>query len=92
MQYKHLLIKGRVQGVFFRATMRKKALELGVHGWVKNKSDGTVEAHLEGNEDAVMKLIKWCREGADGTEGAEVANVDVAECDSEECETFEVLR
>jgi acylphosphatase len=58
-----LVIEGRVQGVFFRDSTRKEALSLGVCGWVKNRSDGAVEALVEGPEDKVKKLAKWCHQG-----------------------------
>ena len=56
----HVWFSGRVQGVFFRANTRKKALELGVDGWVRNLPDGRVEAVFEGDEPLVMELIDWC--------------------------------
>jgi len=59
----HIFISGKVQGVFFRATTRDKANELGVKGWVRNLRDGRVEAVFEGDEDAVKKLIEWCHVG-----------------------------
>ncbi len=59
----HVFISGKVQGVFFRATTRDKANELGVKGWVRNLRDGRVEAVFEGDEDAVKKLIEWCHVG-----------------------------
>ena len=58
-----LVIHGRVQGVWFRESTRKQAVELGVYGWVKNRVDGTVEALIEGPEDSVKKLIDWCHKG-----------------------------
>jgi acylphosphatase len=60
---KHLIIEGLVQGVWFRESTRRKAVSLGVSGWVKNRTGGTVEALLEGPEDAVLKLVDWCRKG-----------------------------
>ena len=60
---KHLIIEGRVQGVWFRESTRRQAVSLGVSGWVKNRAEGTVEALLEGPEDAVLKLVGWCRKG-----------------------------
>lgn len=54
---------GRVQGVFFRAWTRDQARELGVNGWVRNCADGSVEAHLEGDEPAVEALIERMRNG-----------------------------
>lgn len=59
----HVIIKGRVQGVFFRAEARRKAEELGLTGWVRNNPDGTVEAVAEGDVDMVEKFVKWCHEG-----------------------------
>ena len=60
----HLLVKGRVQGVFFRANMRRTALENGVAGWVRNLPDGhTVEAVLEGPRSAVERVICWSLRG-----------------------------
>ena len=57
-----LVVKGRVQGVFFRASMREQAERLGVSGWVSNEPDGSVRAHLEGPADAVDTLAAWCAE------------------------------
>jgi acylphosphatase len=59
----HLKIEGRVQGVWFRESTRKKAQSLGVLGWVRNRSDGTVEAMAEGEEDKVKALVSWCHQG-----------------------------
>ncbi len=60
---KHLIIEGRVQGVWFRESTRRQAASLGVSGWVKNRPEGTVEAMLEGPEDAVSRLVFWCGKG-----------------------------
>ena len=58
-----LIIKGRVQGVWFRDSTRREASRLGVTGWVKNRHDGAVEAVAEGPEDRVKSLISWCHHG-----------------------------
>ena len=59
----HLRIYGLVQGVFFRATMKEIADRLGVKGWVRNLSDGSVEAVVEGPKDKVEQLIRWAHRG-----------------------------
>ena len=58
-----LIIKGRVQGVWFRDSTRKEALRLGVTGWVKNRPDGHVEMLAEGPEKGVKELVAWCHHG-----------------------------
>ncbi len=62
----HVIISGHVQGVFFRDSMRERARSLGVTGWVRNTSEGQVEAVLEGERDAVEKLVVWSRHGPSG--------------------------
>ncbi len=59
----HIFIQGLVQGVFFRSFVRSEANMLGVKGWVKNLSDGRVEAVLEGDKDQIEKLIELCKKG-----------------------------
>jgi acylphosphatase len=59
----HLIIKGYVQGVGYRATTSRKASQLKIKGWIKNLPNGSVEAIIEGDEEAVNKLIKWCFRG-----------------------------
>ena len=59
----HLIVSGRVQGVYFRAETQKAAAIFGLHGWVRNKRDGTVEAIVEGSKKDVMSLINWCKTG-----------------------------
>ncbi|MBW1647387.1 MAG: acylphosphatase [Deltaproteobacteria bacterium] len=60
---RHLLIAGRVQGVFFRLETQRAAARLGASGWVRNLPDGTVEALVEGERPVVEALIDWCRRG-----------------------------
>jgi acylphosphatase len=73
-----VVICGRVQGVFFRDTMRRQANRHGVGGWVRNCPDGTVQAHLEGAPDAVAEVVLWCRTGPRGAD-VEDLRVTVAE-------------
>lgn len=70
----HVFISGRVQGVSFRAYMRDHARVAQVLGWVRNLSDGRVEAVFEGTRPAVQKLVSWCYSGPIQ---AEVEKVDV---------------
>ena len=63
MRTQHLLIQGRVQGVWFRESMRREAERLGVTGWVRNTPDGAVEAVVQGPDEAVDALIAWAHAG-----------------------------
>lgn len=83
----HVVVHGDVQGVFFRDTVRSTAAEHGVAGWVRNNSDGTVEAVFEGPQDAVDTLVAVCREGP---RAAWVGEVEVAGEEPEGLAGFEV--
>lgn len=76
MKRLHVLITGKVQGVFFRAHMQRVARSLGFTGWVKNLADGRVEAILEGSEINMAAMLDWCREGS---LGAVVSQVEVTD-------------
>jgi acylphosphatase len=73
---RNVTAEGEVQGVFFRETVRRKATEAGVAGWITNRSDGKVEAIFEGPPEAVEELVEFCREGPTA---ATVEQVDVRE-------------
>ena len=60
-----IIVKGKVQGVFFRATTTEKATQLGLKGWVKNLPDGNVEVMAEGEKENLNKLAEWCKIGTD---------------------------
>ena len=71
---RRVVVHGLVQGVFFRDTVRRKAMSAGVRGWVRNTRGGTVEAVFEGGEASVEALVAFCREGP---RGARVDRVEV---------------
>ena len=87
MVARHVRVTGRVQGVFFRAWTKEKARELDIKGWVHNAADGSVEAHLEGDEATVRWLIDLMY---DGPGGARVDRVDAREAAVEDLSVFEV--
>jgi acylphosphatase len=70
----HLVVRGRVQGVFFRASTQREAKRLGLTGWVRNRPDGGVEVLAEGEEDGLKELIGWANRGPSA---ARVERVDV---------------
>lgn len=63
MRRAHVLVSGRVQGVFYRSTCAEVARKLGLLGWVRNRPDGRVEAVFQGPSDVVERMLAWCREG-----------------------------
>jgi acylphosphatase len=77
----HVVIRGRVQGVGFRAWTEMMAAEQGVEGWVRNRRDGSVEALFAGAEEVVLTMIELCR---DGPPGARVEAIDQREARSED--------
>ena len=87
MQRRRVVVRGQVQGVFFRETTKRSALAAGVSGWVRNRPDGTVEAVLEGEPEDVRRLVAFIR---DGPRGARVDWVDVEAEEPEGLTGFEV--
>ena len=81
------IVHGRVQGVFFRDTMRRMAQSRGVAGWVTNRPDGTVEAVFEGEPQDVESILNFSREGP---RGAAVERVDVIEEEPEGLSGFAI--
>ncbi|XOV91332.1 MAG: acylphosphatase [Bacteroidota bacterium] len=80
---------GRVQGVFFRASTKDQAQSLNLSGWVKNQADGSVLIHAEGREEAIEKLIDWCKIGPDR---AIVDKVKVLDSEIEGFTSFDIMR
>jgi acylphosphatase len=86
---RHVIARGRVQGVFFRGATEEEARARGVDGWVRNLRDGSVEAVFEGPPEAVEALVAWCRTGPRG------AHVDAMEVEDEPADGlrgFEIRR
>jgi acylphosphatase len=84
---RRVVVHGRVQGVFFRDTARRRAQQHGVAGWVRNNWDGTVEGVFEGDPEAVERLVAFCREGP---RGAHVERVEVHDEPPEDLTGFAV--
>jgi acylphosphatase len=75
-----LAVRGRVQGVFYRESMRREAARLGVTGWVCNRLDGSVEAVVQGPAAAIDAMIRWARRGP---EDARVESVEISEAEGD---------
>jgi acylphosphatase len=82
-------VRGRVQGVFFRDTVRRMAESRGVRGWVRNRGDGALEAVFEGSPDGVESLVRFCHEGP---RGAVVERIEAFEEKPEGLEGFSIAR
>ena len=82
-----MVARGRVQGVFFRDSTRRRAESLGVAGWVTNRDDGAVEAVFEGEPDAVESMVGFTREGPGH---ADVSDLEVTEEEPEDLSGFRI--
>lgn len=89
MVTRKIRVKGRVQGVGFRAALRHEARKLGVNGWVRNRADGSVEALLQGPAGPVDRLAAWARRGPPGAAVSELCVIE-AEAPEPRCEGFEL--
>ncbi len=83
----HIIVHGQVQGVWFRAGTKAKAGELGILGWVKNRPEGTVEIHAEGEKSQLDNFIVWCRTG---TPAANVTSIDLTSISFQNFTSFEI--
>ena len=84
MKALHVMVHGRVQGVWFRASTQEEARNLGLSGWVRNTSDGGVEIHMQGDDALVEQLLNWCHQGSPGAS--------VIRVDAEPVETVEGIK
>lgn len=89
MKAYHLIIKGKVQGVYFRQSTKQKALELNITGWIRNTPDNTVEAFAQGDEERMQIFIAWCHEGPPA---ARVSEVIATEAPIDESSSFIIIR
>jgi acylphosphatase len=87
MTRRRVVVSGRVQGVFFRDTARRRAEAAGVAGWIGNRPDGAVEAVFEGEPGPVEEMVEFCRHGP---RRAEVASVGVTDEEPEGLRGFEI--
>jgi acylphosphatase len=84
---RRVVVRGYVQGVFFRDSCRREASSRGLAGWVTNRPDGAVEAVFEGDPDAVAAMVDWCRRGP---RGADVDSVDETDESPEGLSRFDI--
>ena len=89
MKHLNITVHGKVQGVFFRASTKAVADQLGVKGLVKNLKDGTVYIEAEGDGFSLDSFLEWCHEGP---EKAKVEKVDVTEAELKNYRNFEVIK
>jgi acylphosphatase len=89
METVHLLISGKVQGVFFRQTAARMAERFNLKGWIKNRPDSKVETLITGTSDDIISFINWCKTGP---EKADVTGVVVSKKPAIIFKKFEVLR
>lgn len=89
MKHLNITVKGRVQGVWFRASTRDEAQRLGLHGFVENRPDGSVYLEVEGDEQALGELLLWLK---NGPPLARVDDLEVEEGDVENLAGFDISR
>ena len=85
----HLVIKGKVQGVFYRATAKDVADEMQLKGWVRNTDEGNVEITATGSEDQLLQFINWCKKGP---ARALVTEVIIDKLPEEQFEKFKIVK
>ncbi len=89
MLARHIIVKGRVQGVFFRKYTKQKAKELNIKGWVRNLPDDRVEIMAQGDEKNLQQFLEWCKRGP---ANATVTNVTAEETSTESFTDFSILK
>lgn len=89
MTHYDIRVYGKVQGVFYRANTMRMANQLGIFGWVKNQEDGSVLMAVEGNKNALDKLVTWCKQGP---AYAQVTQVVYSEAPIQHFQNFRMIR
>lgn len=89
MRTVHLLISGKVQGVFYRSSAQDVAAELSLTGWIRNTEEGCVEATVTGEEMAIHRFIEWCKKGPSR---AVVENVAITPKPDQGFNDFKIIR
>jgi len=84
-----IVVSGKVQGVYFRASTLRVAKELSLKGWVENQTDGTVIIHAEGMENQLQLLIDWCSKGPSA---ARVDDCSHSPCEIENYDDFNIMQ
>jgi acylphosphatase len=82
METTEIRCKGRVQGVFFRASSKSRAMDLGIKGWVKNEANGDVLIHAQGEPDKMKAFIEWCHSGPEFSKVSTVETRDLGMMDA----------
>lgn len=85
----HIIVEGKVQGVYYRATTKEMADKMGIKGWVRNSEDGDVEIVASGSEDELEEFIAWCRIGPGR---AEVMNLLITSIENQLFEDFKIIK
>lgn len=88
MKCAHLIVSGRVQGVFFRANVKSKAIEFGLKGYAKNLENGDVEIVAQGNEEKITKLIEFIKKGPGISR---VTGIQIKHKEQENFKSFEII-
>ncbi|AUM15031.1 acylphosphatase [Ketobacter alkanivorans] len=86
----NMIVEGTVQGVYFRASTREKALTLGLTGWVRNLRDGRVEFEAQGPAHAVEELVTWAKKGPEHAQVTQAKRIEIATLPGEQ--TFQITR
>jgi acylphosphatase len=89
MKANTIKVSGKVQGVYFRASAKQKAIMLGLCGFIQNKPDGSVYLEIEGETDAVQKMVTWCH---DGPGLARVNHIDVQDQTARNFVSFDIKK